>query len=254
MIPNHLFSLMTMIAMDAPSSLEAEAVRDAKAKLVKAIRPLAPADAARGQYAAGTIEGTAVPGYREESNVATDSRTETYAALRVQIQNERWDGVPFYLRTGKRLARHLTTIAIHFRQAPQRLFPASDDPATNTFIIGITPNPGTTTSFRAKTPGPALLLGPARSTFIYAECFDEKPTVGYETLLYDCMIGNASLFQRDDMIEASWAAVQPVLDDWEKSKDAPQAYASGSDGPADAAALLASDGRRWLPLLPDAPE
>jgi glucose-6-phosphate 1-dehydrogenase len=254
MVPNHLFSLVTMIAMDAPSSLEAEAVRDAKAKLVKSIRPLGPADAARGQYAAGTIEGKPVPAYREENRVAPDSRTETYAALKVLVDNERWEGVPFYLRTGKRLSRHLTTIAIHFRKPPQRLFPATDDPATNTLIIGITPDPGTTTSFRAKAPGPDLQLGPAHSTFHYADCFDEKPTVGYETLLYDCMIGNASLFQRDDMIEASWTAVQPVLDDWGSSKNAPQAYASGSEGPADAVELLARDGRRWLPLSSGGPE
>jgi glucose-6-phosphate 1-dehydrogenase len=254
MMPNHLFSLATMIAMDAPSSLEAEAVRDAKAKLVAAIRPIQPADAARGQYAAGTIDNKPVPAYRDEQRVAPDSRTETYAALKVQIDNERWKGVPFYLRTGKRLARHLTTIAIHFRQAPEKLFPAADDPATNTLIIGITPVPGTMTRFRAKAPGPALLLGPARSVFTYADCFDEKPTVGYETLLYDCMTGNASLFQRDDMIEASWTAVQPVLDAWGNSKDAPQPYAAGSDGPADADALLERDGRRWLPLVNGAPE
>jgi glucose-6-phosphate 1-dehydrogenase len=249
MVPNHLFSLLTMIAMDAPESLEPEAVRNQKAKLVEAIRPLGPADAVRGQYAAGTVNGAAVAGYRDEARVAPDSRTETYAALKVQIDNPRWNGVPFYLRTGKRLARHLTTIAIQFRAAPPQLFgepgPAA---ATNLLTLGIAPEPGMTTDFRAKAPGPLMRLGPARSAFGYDAYFDEKPSVGYETLLYHCMIGNPLLFQRDDMIEASWAAVQPVVDDWSSSKDAPAAYAPGSDGPSQADEMLARDGRRWLPL------
>jgi len=189
-----------------------------------------------------------VPAYRDENRVAKDSRTETYAALKVEIDNERWSGVPFYLRTGTRLARHLTTIAIHLRPAPQQVFPPAPDLGkANILSLVIAPEPGITTDFLAKVPGPSLQLGPARSTFAYAECFDEKPTVGYETLLYDCMTGNASLFQRDDMIEASWAAVQPVLDDWGAASDAPSTYAPGSDGPA-AGDLPARDGRRWLPL------
>jgi glucose-6-phosphate 1-dehydrogenase len=250
MVPNHLFSLLTMIAMDAPESLDPEAVRNEKAKLVEAIRPLRPADAVRGQYAAGTVDGTAVAGYRDEARVAPDSRTETYAALKVQIDNPRWNDVPFYLRTGKRLARHLTTIAIQFRAAPPQLFEATPDlaAATNLLTLGIAPKPGVSTDFRAKAPGPLMRLGPARSAFAYDAYFDEKPSVGYETLLYHCMTGNPSLFQRDDMIEASWAAVQPVLDDWSSSKDAPAAYVPGSDGPAPADELPARDGRRWLPL------
>jgi len=250
MVPNHLFSLLTMIAMDAPGSLEPEAVRNEKAKLVEAIRPLRPADAVRGQYAAGTVNGAAVAGYRDEARVAPNSRTETYAALKVLIDNPRWSDVPFYLRTGKRLARHLTTIAIQFRAIPPQLFGVTPElaTATNFLTLGIAPDPGITTDFRAKAPGPLMRLGPARSAFAYDEYFDEKPSVGYETLLYHCMIGNPLLFQRDDVIAASWAAVQPVLDDWSSSKGAPAAYAPGSDGPSQAADMLARDGRRWLPL------
>lgn len=252
MVPNHLFSLLTMVAMDAPTSLDADAVRDAKAHLLAAIRPLAPTDAVRGQYAAGTVDGKAVAAYRAEDRVAPDSRTETYVALTVRIDNGRWSDVPFSLRTGKRLARHLTTIAIRLRPAAQHLFPpsAERDAAADVLTLWIAPNPGLVSSFRAKAPGPLMQLGPAASAFRYDEYFDEKPTVGYETLLYQCMLGNAALFQRDDMIEASWAAVQPVLDDWASSKDAPQPYAPNSDGPAAADEMLARDGRSWLPLAP----
>jgi glucose-6-phosphate 1-dehydrogenase len=246
MVPNHLFSLLTMVSMDAPASLDAQAVRDAKAQLLAAIRPLSPADAVRGQYAAGTVDGKPVAAYRAEERVAPDSRTETYAALNVRIDNGRWSGVPFYLRTGKRLARHLTTIAIRLKPAARQLFA----PEADVLTLWIAPDPGLTSSFRAKAPGPLMQLGPASSAFRYDEYFEEKPTVGYETLLYQCMLGDAALFQRDDMIEASWAAVQPVLDDWASSKDAPQPYAPNSDGPAAADEMLARDGRRWLPLEP----
>jgi len=249
MVPNHLFSLVTMIAMDTPRSLDAEAVRNEKAKLLEAILPLRGADAVRGQYAAGTIDGRNVPAYTGENRVARDSRTETYAALKLQVDNGRWNGVPFYLRTGKRLACHQTTIAIQFRPALQQFLPSTPGlSATNILTLRIAPDPGMTTEFRAKAPGPLMQLGPARSVFAYDECFDEKPSVGYETLLYHCMLGDASLFQRDDMIEASWAAVQPVLDDWKSSKDPLPAYVPGSDGPSAADELLARDGRRWLPL------
>lgn len=253
MVPNHLFSLLTMIAMEAPTSFDAESVRNEKAKLVEAIHPLRSTNAARGQYAAGVLNGNSVSAYRDENRVAQDSRTETYAALNVQIDNGRWSGVPFYLRTGKRLARHLTTIAIHFRPAPQQFFRSEPELATaamNTLTLGIAPDPGITTQFRAKAPGPLMHLGLARSTFAYDHYFDEKPRVGYETLLYHCMHGDTLLFQRADMVEASWAAVQPLLDEWASSQDAPATYAPGSDGPPLADEMLARDGRKWLPLKP----
>jgi glucose-6-phosphate 1-dehydrogenase len=250
MVPNHLFSLLTMIAMEAPASLDAEAVRNEKAKLIEAIRPLRPDDAVRGQYGAGVVDGHTVLGYREEERVARASRTETYAALKVWIDNPRWNGVPFYLRTGKRLGRHLTTIAIHFRSARQQHFPSTPEAAAATDILSleIAPDPGMKSYFRAKAPGPLMRLGPACSAFAYGDDFEEKPSVGYETLLYHCMTGNASLFARDDMIEASWAAVQPVLDAWTSSTEIPVGYDPGSDGPPAADDMLKRDGRRWLSL------
>jgi glucose-6-phosphate 1-dehydrogenase len=240
MVPNHLFSLLTMVAMEPPGSFDAEAVRNEKAKLVEAIRPIPPENAVRGQY----------DGYRSEDRVAHDSRTETYAALKVEIDNWRWTGVPFYLRTGKRLARHLTTIAIHFRPAPQRLFPGTPDVTTdgNVLVLGITPDAGTTTYFSAKEPGPHMRLGPVCASFSYREHFDEPPRVGYETLLYHALRGNQLLFQREDMVDAGWSAVEPVLDAWKTATSGPQSYAPGSDGPAAADALLERDGRRWLAL------
>jgi glucose-6-phosphate 1-dehydrogenase len=250
MIPNHLFSLLTMTAMEAPGSFDAEAVRNEKVKLLDAIRPIAPEDAARGQYGAGAVDGKAVAAYRTETNVAADSRTETYAALRVHIDNPRWTGVPFYLRTGKRLARHLTTIAITFQPSAQRQFPGAPDikPKANVLTLGIAPNQGFTAAFSAKEPGPVLRTGDASASFAYKDFFEEPPAVGYETLLYHALTGNPLLFQREDMVDASWAAVQPVLDAWGNSHDEILEYRPGSDGPDAAAALLEQDGRRWLPL------
>jgi glucose-6-phosphate 1-dehydrogenase len=235
MVPNHLFSLLTMAAMEPPASFEAEAVRDAKVKLLSAIRPLAPEDAVRADYGAGAMDGKTVRAYRAEDNVAPDSHTETYAALRVRVDNPRWTGVPFYVRTGKRLARHLTSIAIVFRKG-------------NVLTLGIAPYQGFTATFVAKEPGPELLTAGVNTKFSYKDFFEEPPNVGYETLLYHIMTGDQLLFQREDMVDASWAAVQPVLDAWAASKDELTEYRPGSDGPDVAAALLERDGRHWLPL------
>jgi glucose-6-phosphate 1-dehydrogenase len=257
MVPNHLFQLVTMIAMEAPNSFEPEAVRSEKAKLVEAIRPVAPRDVVRGQYAAGKIDGAEVVAYRAERNVASDSPTETYAALRVDVENWRWSGVPFYLRTGKRLGTRLTSISIHFKPAPYRIFRDTpvENMTPNVMTLLISPQHGMTTDFSAKVPGPAMRLGRVSTEFSYDEFFDEAPNVGYETLLYDCMIGDATLFQRADQIESAWAAVQPVRDAWNAGGgEALEFYAAGSTGPAGADALLARDGRRWLPLTTDAGE
>jgi glucose-6-phosphate 1-dehydrogenase len=235
MIPNHLLSLVTMTAMEAPRSFTAEAVRDAKAELLKAIRPIAPGDTARGQYAAGAMNGKDVRAYRDEENVAPDSHTETFAALAVQIDNHRWNGVPFYVRTGKRLARHLTTIAILLK-------------AGNVLTLGIAPDQGFSATFQAKKPGPVLETAEACSVFTYKDFFEEPPAVGYETLLYHLMTGDPMLFQREDMVDASWTAVAPVLDAWGASHEVPPPYAPGSAGPNAAAELLGRTGRRWLPL------
>ncbi|GJD72793.1 glucose-6-phosphate dehydrogenase [Methylobacterium goesingense] len=245
MVPNHLFQLLCMVAMEPPKSLDAEDVRDAKARLIQAVRPVSTADAVRGQYTAGTEHGHAVPAYRAEPNVATDSRTETYIALKLAIDNDRWRGVPFYLRTGKRMTDRVTEIALHIKAPVPSPF-AGVGAAPDMLRFRIDPEQGLDIAMNAKRPGPRMDLGPVTAAFEYGDFFRETPSVGYETLLYDCMIGDATLFQRADSIEAAWAAVDPVL---KASAGAdPEAYAAGSDGPAGAEALLARQGHRWLPL------
>jgi glucose-6-phosphate 1-dehydrogenase len=250
MVPNHLFTLLAMVAMEPPNSFDADDVREEKAKLAKAIRPMAPTDAVRGQYAAGSEFGHPVPGYREEPNVAADSRTETYVALRLHIENWRWAGVPFYLRTGKRLAGRRTEISIHFKPAPYRMFRDTpvDKTTPNVLTLLIDPDQGIETQFDAKVPGPVMKLGRVSASLRYKDFFPERPNVGYETLLYDCMLGDATLFQRADAIEASWAAVQPVLESWGRGEGEVEAYPAGSQGPSGADALLEQDGRAWLDL------
>jgi glucose-6-phosphate 1-dehydrogenase len=253
MTPNHLFTLLSMVAMDPPASFDAEDVRTEKARLAKAIRPIAAERAVRGQYAAGEMDGQAVAGYCQEPGVAEDSRTETYVALKAEIDNWRWAGVPFYLRTGKRLAGRRTEIAITYRGPPCQMFedaPAGAPPS-NVLRLMIDPEHGVRTDFLAKIPGPEMRLGPVASTMLYQDFFPAAPSVGYETLLYDCMIGDATLFQRADAIEASWAAVQPVLEAWSAGGE-PQSYPAGSDGPEAADELLGKDGRAWLPIVPPA--
>ncbi len=249
MVPNHLFQLLCMTGMEPPNSFEAEAVRTEKAKLVEAVHPVEITDIVRGQYTAGTEFGEPVTGYRQEPNVSPESRTETYVAAKLKIENWRWAGVPFYLRTGKRLAARKTEIVIHFKPAPYQIF--RDTPVEkltpNIIKIMVDPEQGITTQFSAKVPGPAMKLGKVDTSFRYKDFFEEKPSVGYETLLYDCMMGDATLFQRADNIEAAWSVVQPALDAWGQGGD-PEFYAAGSQGPAAADELLARDGRHWLPL------
>jgi glucose-6-phosphate 1-dehydrogenase len=247
MIPNHLFSLLTLVAMETPTAYDARPVRDAKAALLRAIRPLAPADAVRGQYAAGNVDGSAVRAYREEDDVARDSRTETYAALRVHVDNDRWRGVPFYVRTGKRMNAHVTTVALTMREPDGPLDAAPSTP--HVLAFGIDPERGFVQRFAAKRPGLDLHLGRVSAGFRYDVCFDEPPNVGYEALLYHVMCGDALLFQRADMIEAEWSAVQPVLDAWAHD-GAPEPYAAGGPGPAAADALLERDGHAWFPPVP----
>ena len=248
MVPNHLFQLLCMTGMEPPNSFAAEDVRTEKAKLVQATQPVHVDEIVRGQYTAGTEFGEPVKGYREEANVDPHSRTETYVAAKLRIENWRWAGVPFYLRTGKRLANRRTEIAIHFKPAPYQIFKDTpvDQLTPNIVKIMVDPEQGMDTQFSAKVPGPVMKLGKVDYSFRYKDFFDEKPNVGYETLLYDCMIGDATLFQRADNIEASWAVVQPALDAWKEGD--PEFYAAGSEGPKGADDLLAKDGRRWLPL------
>ena len=248
MVPNHMFTLLSMVAMEPPIAYDAEAVRSEKAKLMQAIRPLTPADAVRGQYTAGAEFGKPVPGYREEPNVAPDSRTETYVALRLHIDTWRWAGVPFYIRTGKRLSGRKTEISVHYKPAPYRVFGAAAT-TPNVLRLLIDPEEGIDVQFAAKRPGPEMSLGRVVSSMRYKDHFDERPNVGYETLLYDCMLGDGTLFQRADAIEASWAALEPVLESWSKGEGEVENYGAGSSGPAGADALLATDGRTWTKLV-----
>jgi glucose-6-phosphate 1-dehydrogenase len=249
MVPNHLFQLLGMVAMEPPNSFDAEAVRDKKADIFDAIQPLKLDDVVFGQYE----KGPAGPGYREEANVAPDSQTETYAAARVFIENWRWAGVPFYLRTGKRLAARRTEISVQLKAVPFRMFRDTpvDALTPNVLTLRIDPTHGTSFDFNVKAPGPIMQMGAVQSSFNYGDFFEEQPNVGYETLLYDCMLGDETLFQRADSIETSWAAVDDVLHP--KSGSVPvHGYAAGSEGPAEADALLARDGRKWRPLNKDA--
>jgi glucose-6-phosphate 1-dehydrogenase len=232
MVPNHLFQLLGMVAMEPPNSFDAEAVRDKKAEISDAIQPLTPDDVVFGQYE----KGPAGVGYQEEPNVAPGSTTETYAAARVFVENWRWAGVPFYLRTGKRLAFRL------FRDTPV------DALTPNVLTLRIDPAHGTSFDFNVKTPGPVMQVGGVQSSFDYADFFAERANVGYETLLYDCMLGDATLFQRADSIETSWCAVDDVLHPKSGGAMPVHGYAAGSEGPAQADALLARDGHAWRPL------
>jgi len=255
MVPNHVFQLLAMIAMEPPNSFEADAVRNKKAEVIEAIRPLnaeqALQDAVRGQYGAGTVLGKSVQAYRSEPDVAPNSNTETYIACKLQIDNWRWAGVPFYLRTGKYMKSRLTEIAIRVHQAPFTLFRDTDVKRMhpNWMILRIQPNEGIGLEFAAKRPGPSVKLGNVTMDFAYKDYFKTEPNTGYETLIYDCMIGDATLFQRADNIEAGWKAVQPILDAWMSNtpQDFPN-YVAGTDGPTAADDLLARDGRAWRPL------
>ena len=251
MVPNHLFQLLAMIAMEPPISFDADAVRAKKTELFQAVHPISPENAVRGQYGAGELLGKKVGDYRHEPNVAPNSATETYVALKLGIDNWRWAGVPFYLRTGKRLSARTTEIAVHFRQAPYALFrdtPVDRLPA-NILMLRIQPDEGLSLTFSAKRPGADIEIAGVEMDFAYRDYFAPLASVGYETLIYDCLIGDATLFQRADTVEAAWSAVQGLLDAWARTPadDFPN-YAAGSAGPAAADRLLARDGHAWLPI------
>jgi glucose-6-phosphate 1-dehydrogenase len=252
MVPNHLFQLLSLIAMEPPSRFAADAVRAAKAELLDSVqletRDEALRNAVRAQYGEGSIDNHAVEAYRATPDVAPDSTTETYVALKLMIDNWRWAGVPFYLRTGKALRAKRTEVAIKFKQAPVAMF--RDTPienlAQNFLVLGIQPNECIGLEFNAKVPGPAIHIGGVGMTFKYEDYFDVAPSTGYETLIYDCMIGDAILYPRADGIEAGWHIVQPFMEAWCAAKGQGLAtYRAGSEGPAEADRLLAQDGRRW---------
>ena len=254
MVPNHLFEVLGMVAMEPPNSFDAEAIRAEKGRAIEAIRAPTPAEAladcVRGQYGAGTVAGKAMPAYRASPNVARDSRTETYVALKLAIDNWRWSGVPFYLRTGKATSAHLTEVAIQFKAAPKTLFQTLPKGASkpNVLVLRVQPNQGISLLFDVKQPGPDVALEDVRMDFRYADWFKAEPATGYETLLYDCFIGDQTLFKRGEDIEAAWRAVTPFLKAWEHEGDLHR-YAAGSAGPKAADALLARDGRAWRPLV-----
>jgi len=252
MIPNHLLQLVSLTSMEPPISFQADAVRDEQSKVLHAIQPMQPEDvlsrAVRGQYGEGAIDGQHVPGYRSEHLVDPQSNVETFVALRLQLDSWRWAGVPFYIRTGKRMARRATEIMIQFRRAPLVLF--RDTPVEkltpNMLVIHIQPDEGISLSFGAKIPGAHVNIGDVKMDFKYTDYFGAEPSTGYERLLYDGMIGDATLFQRADMVEAGWSVVEPILDVWKAlpPRSFPN-YAAGSWGPKEADELIKRDGRTW---------
>jgi len=252
MVQNHLFQLLALTAMEPPNSFDADRVRDERVKVLRSIRPFTPElvahDVVRGQYLAGAVDGKPAVGYREEPTVAPTSNTETYVALKLLIDNWRWADVPFYLRTGKRLARRVSEIAIRFKSPPLLLFrdaACANQVVPNTLIVRIQPDEGIALRFQAKLPGPDLSVGLVRMEFKYVDYFGAKPSTGYETLLYDVMTGDQSLFHRADMVETGWEVVAPILDAWGKAPDGVEPYPASSWGPPAAEELLARDGREW---------
>ncbi|MGA8271332.1 MAG: glucose-6-phosphate dehydrogenase [Candidatus Sulfotelmatobacter sp.] len=257
MVPNHVMQLLSLTAMESPVSFHADAVRNEQAKVLHSLQPLNSEDvlqrSVRGQYGDGKLGEEKVPRYRSEPGVAAESRTETFVALKLNIDNWRWAGVPFYLRTGKRLAQRHTEIAIQFKRMPFELFRNAPFHKlhTNTLVIQIQPVEGISLSFGAKIPGPILRVGSVDMSFEYSKYFGADAYTGYEVLLYDCMMGDATLFQRADMVEAGWSVVNPVLDVWRAlpPRKFPN-YASGSWGPAEADQLLELDDRQWRKIEP----
>src|SRR6185503_12567506 len=253
MIQNHVFQVTSLIAMEPPASLSANSVRDEKFKAMQSVRPF-PAGrinefAVRGQYGPGIVLGDTVPGYREEPGVDPNSSTQTFAALKLHFDNWRWAGVPFYLRSGKRLQKHITEISIQFKEVPQRLFNESDSPLQpNVLVIRIQPNEGISLRFGAKLPGQALRIRSVNMDFRYGSSFGVKAPEAYERLLLDCMLGDSTLYARRDMVERGWEIVTPILEDWKKpAPDFPN-YEAGSWGPQAAFELIERDGRDWRKL------
>ncbi|HKO99032.1 MAG TPA: glucose-6-phosphate dehydrogenase [Pyrinomonadaceae bacterium] len=253
MIQNHVFQVTSLIAMEPPASLSANAVRDEKAKAMESVRsfPLEKIDelAVRGQYGPGTVLGDTVPGYREEPGVNPNSSTETFAALKLYFDNWRWAGVPFYIRSGKRIQKHITEIAIQFKGVPHHMFTGSDTPLEpNVLVIRVQPNEGITLRFAAKLPGQAMRIRPVNMDFRYGSSFGVKSPEAYERLLLDCMLGDSTLYARRDMVERGWEIVSPILEAWqEPAVDFPN-YEAGSWGPQAAFELIERDGDRWRKL------
>jgi glucose-6-phosphate 1-dehydrogenase len=255
MVPNHLFQLLSLIAMEPPTRFDFHNVRSEKDEVLAAIQlqseEHALKNSVRGQYTAGKIGDTEIPDYRKTPDIRPDSATETYVAMKLNIDNWRWAGVPVYLRTGKALAMKRTEVAIKFREAPFAMFRSTpiEQLAENYLVICIEPTEGITLQFNTKVPGPMIRIDGVEMKFRYKDYFKTEPATGYETLIYDCMIGDNILFQRADGVEAGWRAVQPFLDAWNKAgAEGLQFYPAGSEGPPGAFELLKRDGRCWRKL------
>jgi glucose-6-phosphate 1-dehydrogenase len=255
MVPNHVLSLLSLVAMEPPARFDAASIRNKKTEVLNAIRAVTPERAVRAQYAAGNVGGKPAVPYWEEPDVASSSKVETYVALEVEVDNWRWAGVPFYIRTGKHLSDRKTEIAIRFKQAPKA--PFDDLPNSglrpNWLVLRIQPDEGISLQFEVKRPGPVVELAAVKMDFHYSDWFPREPAVGYETLLFDVMTGDPTLFMRADTVEQAWRIVQPLIDAWAADPEPIPTYASGSEGPIEADALIGRTGRRWRPVdLPEA--
>ncbi len=248
MVQSHLLQLTSLIAIEPPSNFDATAVRNEKLKVLQALRPYTPqtvvTDVVPGQYGSGQIDGQDAPGYRQEPGVSPDSKTETFVAAKVLIDNWRWADVPFYIRTGKRMARRVSEVAINFRRAPHLLF-RGQGLDTNTLVLNIQPEEGISISFYAKVPGQKIRLTRVAMDFSYRAAFGARERSAYATLLNDCMRGDATLFDRADGVEAAWAFVDPILKAWQDQRRSAPTYPAGSWGPREADELLSRDGRNW---------
>jgi glucose-6-phosphate 1-dehydrogenase len=253
MVQNHLLQVMATVAMEPSATFSADAVRDERAKLLRSIHIMKPEEVAvnavPGQYGPGRVGGVKTVGFREEKGVSPDSQTPTYAAVNFFVENWRWAGVPFYIRTGKYLPKRVSEIAIHFRSAPLEVFRdqlgGNEGAAPNLLILRIQPEEGISLKFVSKRPGAGMTLRPVSMDFNYGASFGERSPSAYETLLLDAIIGDATLYTRQDMVEASWQAVQPILDYWNSQKFAFPNYEAGTWGPAAADEMLARRGHQW---------
>jgi glucose-6-phosphate 1-dehydrogenase len=255
MFQNHMMQLLALVSMEPPQTFGADDIRNEKAKLLNAIRPFDLADiessVLRGQYAEGTVDGSPAVSYREEQNVTPESAVETYVAAKVMIDNWRWSGVPFYLRSGKRLACKNTEIAVYFKQVPHSLFTplTADDLSPNVLVFSVQPNEGLSLTIQAKKPGPKLCISDMNLDVSYDDAFETSPPDAYERLLLDCMLGDQTLFIREDDIDLTWSLWTPVLETWQNNHDIPlHTYEAGSWGPKEANELLRRDTHRWRDL------
>ena len=252
MIQSHVLQLTSLVGMEAPARFDATSVRNEKIKILQSIRPLQ-ADTVwksvvRGQYGPGNVKGAAVAGYREEPGVNPNSATETFVALKLLVDNWRWKDVPFYLRSGKRLARPATEIAIRFKRAPHMVF-QGESVEPNSLVLNIQPDEGISLSFGAKSPGSQMRIQPVTMDFQYRQAFGAGTREAYATLINDCIRGDATLFDRADSVEAAWGLVDPILEAWQSASAPPfPNYPAGTSGPRAADDLTASEGRRWRTL------